>query len=103
MSKSNKNSPDPKRRGPFIFLICAFLTVFGLVLWPQLRSDRDLDRILQILKTRPSFANLSALRMKPGFNKIYGTLPEKNELSILKSELQKAGITHCALLIEISK
>ena len=56
---------------------------------------------MAILHKNETFKNLNVDRMKPGFNKVYGTVASSNDLDVLKEELVRAKIRNCAVLVRV--
>jgi hypothetical protein len=66
------------------------------------RTSRDQSRIEKLLASKDSFKNLEVGLMKPGYNKITGTIASSNELADLEAMLRQAGIARVAILVSVA-
>ena len=83
-------------------LLIVLLSSIGYLIWQHATLDSERAKVRAILNSHEVFTNLNIDLMKPGVNKVYGTVSSSNDLQLLKRELDRANISKCALLVRVN-
>ena len=84
-------------------VLAAALLVLIFLLWNQHRRlDNQLAKIGSVLQQSGDFKSLTVEHMKPGWNRISGTVSTSNDLARLKQLLASSGISRCAVAVDVS-